>query len=42
LVIMATLAYAGAVKDGQRVVAPFRALAAPIADLVRPMPYPEI
>jgi FAD/FMN-containing dehydrogenase len=42
LVIMATLAYAGAVDDGQRAVAPFRALATPIADLVRPMPYPEI
>jgi FAD/FMN-containing dehydrogenase len=42
LVIMATLAYAGDVEDGQRAVAPFRALAAPIADLVRPMPYPEL
>jgi FAD/FMN-containing dehydrogenase len=42
LVIMATLTYAGAVQDGQRAVAPFRALATPIADLVRPMPYPEI
>jgi FAD/FMN-containing dehydrogenase len=42
LVIMATLAYAGAVADGERAVAPFRALATPIADLVRPMPYPEI
>ena len=42
LVIMATLAYAGDVEDGQRAVAPFRALATPIADLVRPMPYPDI
>ena len=42
LVIMATLAYAGDVEDGQRAVAPFRTLATPIADLVRPMPYPEI
>jgi FAD/FMN-containing dehydrogenase len=42
LVIMATLAYAGAVEDGQRAVAPLRALATPIADLVRPMPYPGI
>jgi FAD/FMN-containing dehydrogenase len=40
LVILATLAYAGDVEAGQRVVAPFRALATPIADLVRPMPYP--
>ena len=42
LVIMATLVHAGAVEDGQRAVAPFRALAEPIADMVRPMPYPEI
>jgi FAD/FMN-containing dehydrogenase len=42
LVIMATLAYAGDVEDGQRAVAPFRTLASPIADLVRPMPYPDI
>jgi FAD/FMN-containing dehydrogenase len=42
LVIMATLAYAGDVEAGQRALAPFRALATPLADLVRPMPYPEI
>jgi FAD/FMN-containing dehydrogenase len=29
-------------EAGQRAVAPFRMLATPIADLVRPMPYPEI
>ena len=29
-------------EAGERAVAPFRALATPIADLVRPMPYPEI
>jgi hypothetical protein len=42
LVVMATLVYAGAVKDGERAIAPFRALATPIADLVRPMRYPEV
>jgi FAD/FMN-containing dehydrogenase len=42
LVIMATLVYAGDVEAGQRAVAPLRALATPIADLVRPMPYPQI
>jgi FAD/FMN-containing dehydrogenase len=42
LVIMATLAYAGDPEAGQRAVAPLRALATPMADLVRPMPYPEI
>ncbi|MBI4786809.1 MAG: FAD-binding oxidoreductase [Chloroflexi bacterium] len=42
LVIMALMVYAGAVEPGQRAVAPFRALAAPIVDMVRPMRYPEI
>ena len=37
LVIMAMLVYAGDVEDGERVVAPFRALAAPLADMVQPM-----
>jgi FAD/FMN-containing dehydrogenase len=41
-VVMALIAYAGAVEDGERVIAPLRALATPIADMVRPMPYPEI
>jgi FAD/FMN-containing dehydrogenase len=42
LVVMALVAYAGPVEDGQKAIAPLRALAAPIADLVRPMPYPEM
>jgi hypothetical protein len=42
LVIMATLAYAGDPEPGERAVAPFRALAPPITDLVKPMPYPQI
>jgi FAD/FMN-containing dehydrogenase len=42
LVVMATLVYAGAVQDGDHAMAPFRALATPLADLIRPMPYPEI
>ncbi len=42
LVIMAILAHAGAVEAGERVIAPFRALATPIVDMVRPMRYPEI
>jgi FAD/FMN-containing dehydrogenase len=41
-VVLATIAYAGAVEDGERAVAPLRALATPLADMVRPMPYPEI
>jgi hypothetical protein len=42
LVVMALLVYAGAIEAGERAVAPFRALARPIADLVRPMHYPEM
>ena len=42
LVVMATLAYAGDVEAGERAVAPFRALATPIADMIRPMPYPAL
>ncbi len=42
LVVMAMLVYAGEVEAGQQAIAPFRALATPIADMVRPMRYPEI
>jgi FAD/FMN-containing dehydrogenase len=42
LVIMALLCYAGPVEAGERAIAPFRALATPIADMVKQMPYPEI
>jgi FAD/FMN-containing dehydrogenase len=42
LVVMAMLVWAGPVEDGQAAVAPFRALATPLADLVAPMPYPGI
>jgi FAD/FMN-containing dehydrogenase len=34
--------YAGDAEDGQRAIAPFRALAAPMAELVAPMPYAGI
>jgi hypothetical protein len=39
---MAMLIYAGDVGSGERVIAPFRALTAPLADMVKPMRYPEI
>jgi FAD/FMN-containing dehydrogenase len=39
LVVMAMLCYAGEAEAGERALAPFRALAEPIADLLRPMPY---
>jgi FAD/FMN-containing dehydrogenase len=42
LVIMALMCYAGDVDAGERALAPFRALAEPLADMVRPMAYPEI
>ena len=34
--------WTGSAADGERALAPLRALAAPIADTVGPMPYPEI
>jgi FAD/FMN-containing dehydrogenase len=42
LAIMALMAWTGDVEAGQRALAPFRALATPIADMVQPMPYPQI
>jgi hypothetical protein len=40
LVIFGMLCYAGAVEAGERAVAPFRALATPIVDMVKPGRYP--
>lgn len=42
LIVMATMAYAGDIKAGERVIAPFRRLAQPLADMIRPMRYPEM
>lgn len=42
LVIMAMLVYAGDIAAGQHALAPFRSLVAPIADMVRPLRYPEM
>ena len=42
LAIMALMTYVGEPEAGQRALAPFRALAEPIADMLRPMPYPEV
>ena len=42
LVIFAMLAYAGDVEAGQAALEPFRALATPLADMVRPSTYPEM
>jgi FAD/FMN-containing dehydrogenase len=42
MVVMALMAYAGDADRGEQAIAPFRQLAAPLADMVRPMRYPEI
>jgi len=42
VVILAMLAYAGDADAGERAIAPFRALATPLADMVKPSPYPEM
>ena len=42
LAIMALMTYAGDPEAGQRALEPFRGLAEPIADMLRPMPYPEV
>jgi FAD/FMN-containing dehydrogenase len=41
-VLLGLLADVGAVDQAERVLAPFRALGKPYADMVRPMRYPEI
>ncbi len=42
LVIFGMLCYAGAVEVGERAIAPFRALATPIVDMVKPGRYREM
>ena len=42
LVILAFVLHLGDVEAGQRAVAPFRGLATPVVDMLRPMTYPEI
>ena len=42
LALMITVVYAGDIEDGERVLTPIRELASPIADQIRPMPYPQI
>jgi FAD/FMN-containing dehydrogenase len=41
-VLMGLFAYTGPVERGDEVIAPFRALADPLADMVKPMRYPEL
>jgi len=42
LIVLALMCYAGDHEAGERAIAPFRALAEPLADMLRPMPFPEI
>jgi hypothetical protein len=42
LVILGMMAFAGDIDTGQAVLAPFRSLATPYADLTGPMPYPQM
>jgi len=42
LVIFAMMCHAGPIEAGERVIAPFRALATPLVDMVRPIRYPEM
>jgi FAD/FMN-containing dehydrogenase len=42
LVIMAFVVHAGGGQAGERAVAPFRAIAEPLADMIGPKPYAEI
>ncbi len=42
VVVLSMLAYSGPLADAERAVAPFRAIATPLADMVRPMKYPEM
>jgi FAD/FMN-containing dehydrogenase len=42
LVVMGLMCFAGDIMAGERALAPFRALAQPLADMVHPMPYAQI
>ena len=42
VVIFALMCWAGDAEAGERALAPFRALATPIVDMLKPIPYPEI
>lgn len=42
VVLLAQMVHVGPLDEGFRAVAPFRSLARPIADLLRPISYPEI
>jgi FAD/FMN-containing dehydrogenase len=42
LVLMGMLVHSGGLDDGEHAISAFRALGEPLADMVKPMPYPEV
>jgi len=42
LILMGMMVYAGNIEEGMGAVAPFRKMAQPLADMLRPMHYPEM
>jgi FAD/FMN-containing dehydrogenase len=42
LVLSIIVCWSGSLEDGEQAIAPLRALGTPVADTVRPMPYPSI
>ena len=42
MIVFAMLVYAGPVEAGEQALAPFRAIATPLADMLKPMRYPEM
>lgn len=42
LIVLALMVYAGPVEEAERVLRPFRALAEPLVDMLRPIRYPEM
>jgi FAD binding domain/Berberine and berberine like len=41
-VIAIALCYCGSLEDGERLIAPLRKFGSPVADLIRPMSYPDL
>jgi FAD/FMN-containing dehydrogenase len=41
-IVMALMVYAGDAEAGERAIAPIRALATPLADMIRPIRYPQM
>jgi hypothetical protein len=42
LVVMILVCYAGDADAGERAIVPFKSIATPVADMLKPMRYPEM